>query len=289
MTALAAVVLLIVVRDLLAGYGGAWFLPVLATEAMWAALPFATIAVAAWVVRRTGSMRTDRVALASRALEYGTLLACFGESWIAPHTSLARSLATGARLGVSLFGVGAAAGLLLGWFERRRTPLLHASIVVAVAGWLIVGPSLYADLDHLAGGRRLATALAIGTGFMSLGVALFAAFRLLGARRVSVALALAATAALALAASLPGPTPAGERASIVLVIVDTLRADMLDRTRPGDVPLMPRLRGIATGGVRFTTAIAPSPWTLPSTVSILSGLNPYRHGVGRIEGFLPLA
>src|SRR6185369_9684353 len=38
---------------------------------------------------------------------------------------------------------------------------------------------------------------------------------------------------------------------------------------------------IAAQGVRFTQAVSPAPWTLPATVSLLSGWNPHRHGFGR--------
>lgn len=64
------------------------------------------------------------------------------------------------------------------------------------------------------------------------------------------------------------------RASVLLVTVDTLRAD---RLAPGGP--MPRLAEIAQRGARFERAYSHVPLTLPSHVSMLSGRIPLRHGV----------
>ena len=66
--------------------------------------------------------------------------------------------------------------------------------------------------------------------------------------------------------------------NVVLIVVDTLRADHLASygyERPTDEPLA-RFLGEAT---RFATCRAPAPWTVPSTASLLTGLLPARHGV----------
>ncbi len=59
------------------------------------------------------------------------------------------------------------------------------------------------------------------------------------------------------------------RPNVVLLVVDTLRED---HAGPLD-----ELLGM--GFVRYSNAIAPSPWTLPSHVSMFTGLNPGAHGV----------
>jgi len=68
---------------------------------------------------------------------------------------------------------------------------------------------------------------------------------------------------------------AGERdqPSVLLVSIDTLRADMLDPE------YMPQLAALAQQGRRFTLARTPTPWTLPAHVSLLTGQYPNRHGV----------
>jgi arylsulfatase A-like enzyme len=74
-----------------------------------------------------------------------------------------------------------------------------------------------------------------------------------------------------------GPLPAvGRRPNLVLVLVDTLRADALSVAEP-ERGVMPGLAAWARGGIAFEHAIAPSPWTLPSVVSLLTGLLPSEH------------
>jgi arylsulfatase A-like enzyme len=82
----------------------------------------------------------------------------------------------------------------------------------------------------------------------------------------------------------PG-SPAGR--NLVVVLVDTLRADALGvyGSRLGTTP---NLDAFGRGGVRFAAATAPSPWTLPSVTSLLTGLEPQTHGAGyRYGNFAP--
>ena len=69
-----------------------------------------------------------------------------------------------------------------------------------------------------------------------------------------------------------------ERPDILLITLDTVRADHVGcyGFRPG---LTPALDALAAEGVRFARTVAPVPITLPSHVSILTGLYPVRHGV----------
>jgi arylsulfatase A-like enzyme/Flp pilus assembly protein TadD len=65
---------------------------------------------------------------------------------------------------------------------------------------------------------------------------------------------------------------------VVLVTIDTLRADHLS-CYGARTPQTPHLDALARSGVRFATAIAPTPLTLPSHTSLLTGLDPHHHGV----------
>lgn len=69
------------------------------------------------------------------------------------------------------------------------------------------------------------------------------------------------------------PAPDGAP-DIVLVSVDTLRADALDAPELE----LPALEFLAANGMRRPAALAPSPYTLPSHVSMLSGVSPLEHG-----------
>ncbi len=83
------------------------------------------------------------------------------------------------------------------------------------------------------------------------------------------------------ALSAPGcaPEPADPRPSVLLVVVDTLRADAVSAYgRVQDTT--PHFDALAAGGLLYSQAFSPSPWTLPSHASILTGLAIDRHGVG---------
>ena len=81
---------------------------------------------------------------------------------------------------------------------------------------------------------------------------------------------------------------ADSRPSIVLVIVDTLRADALGSF--GDsAGATPALDALAARGVRFANAVASSPWTGPSVASIVTGLYPDQLGMRELHDPLPAA
>jgi tetratricopeptide (TPR) repeat protein len=68
----------------------------------------------------------------------------------------------------------------------------------------------------------------------------------------------------------PSPEP---RRSVVLITIDTLRADRVGRG------LTPSIDRLASRGTRFTNVRAAAPLTLPSHTSILTGTLPPVHGV----------
>jgi arylsulfatase len=79
--------------------------------------------------------------------------------------------------------------------------------------------------------------------------------------------------------------PPSARPNIVLIVMDTLRADRIDARRKGK-PVMPFLSRMAEEGEYFRNAISPSSWTKPALASVLTGVYSNRHGVrhsARIE------
>ncbi len=81
-----------------------------------------------------------------------------------------------------------------------------------------------------------------------------------------------------------------ERPSVLLLQVETLRADALapfagtdgqDFGAPAD--LAPNLARLAQRATRWARAMAPSPWTVPTSASLLTGLPPSAHGATRHE------
>ncbi len=74
-----------------------------------------------------------------------------------------------------------------------------------------------------------------------------------------------------------GQTTASEQPNIVLVVLDTLRADRVGVYGGGD--LTPNLDELAQSSIVYTNAISTAPWTLPTHASLFTGLYPDRHGV----------
>ena len=85
--------------------------------------------------------------------------------------------------------------------------------------------------------------------------------------------------AIARTVTVPWRRASAERPSVLVVQVETLRADRLTATNAEGQVLMPSLNALARVGSSFTRALAPSPWTLPSTATLLTGLTPSAHGV----------
>lgn len=66
--------------------------------------------------------------------------------------------------------------------------------------------------------------------------------------------------------------------NIVFICLDTVRADHLSTYGYGRQTTPNIDRWAAKRGVVFETAVAPSPWTLPSHISMFTGLDAIRHG-----------
>ncbi len=71
-----------------------------------------------------------------------------------------------------------------------------------------------------------------------------------------------------------GPEPGP---NIILIVLDTTRADYINAhgERGSNTPF---INEISDQSVVFTNAFAPAPWTLPSHVSLFTGLYPHQHG-----------
>ena len=87
-------------------------------------------------------------------------------------------------------------------------------------------------------------------------------------------------AALVAAAPAAACAPAGPPPSIVVVIIDTLRADHIGSYGYGENPTTPNLDARATSAALFERAFSTAPWTLPAIGSILTGQLPARHAAG---------
>ena len=88
------------------------------------------------------------------------------------------------------------------------------------------------------------------------------------------------SAALTLAACGGGPPMDRDRPNVIVVVVDSLRADHLG-AYGDDGGFSPQLDAFAENATLYERAIAPSPSCLPSHASLLTGTLPSAHGVHR--------
>ena len=96
--------------------------------------------------------------------------------------------------------------------------------------------------------------------------------------------------AVAVAAARTPPSPT-ERPNVVLITLDTTRADRLGAYGRSDAGT-PNLDRLAASGVRFADAWSVAPITLPAHLSMLTGCTPVIHGVRdnggmRYDGRIP--
>ncbi len=75
--------------------------------------------------------------------------------------------------------------------------------------------------------------------------------------------------------------------NLILISLDTLRADRIDYSTP-DGGLSPNISRLASRSLVFTDTLSVSPWTLPAHASIFTGLYPLHHGArGGYQAFPP--
>lgn len=89
---------------------------------------------------------------------------------------------------------------------------------------------------------------------------------------------LALPVAFSLAGREPPAEPRGDVADVVLVVLDTV-AFHATTVGGASLPTTPALQALAEGGLSFSGAVAPAPWTLPSHATLFTGRLPREVGV----------
>ncbi len=192
---------------------------------------------------------------------------------------------TGVAIGLAL---GVLVGGLSGFVARLREPLTSGALalaaitaVVAVAR-LVREPVLGRDVQLLPGGVPVALAVSLVAALLPLALVL-----LLGRGRLAPAVLAWKLWAAALvlitwftpgapAVVVPDHEPAPDAPNLLLVSLDTFRADHVGALGATGDPT-PNLDRLAGEGVLFTRAFAQIPITGPSHMSILSGTYPWTH------------
>lgn len=98
------------------------------------------------------------------------------------------------------------------------------------------------------------------------------------------------TASLAVSGALTGcddsPRLEASGPNLVLVVIDTLRADRLSQYGH-EADTSSSLHRVTDSATRFDECYSPAPWTAPAVASIFTGLAPGRHGVDAAGDALP--
>lgn len=81
------------------------------------------------------------------------------------------------------------------------------------------------------------------------------------------------------------PTPSSGPPNVLLISIDSLRADRL-RCYGSSRATSPTMDRLAAEGVRFARAYSPTSWTLPAHATLLTGLAQHHHGVLRMHDVL---
>jgi arylsulfatase A-like enzyme len=186
-------------------------------------------------------------------------------------------------------GAGAALAAALAFsFRSMTTRLAGAWTLGALASCVLLAwtKNLLPGADEISSPRSLAS-LACA---MVLAIAIAFAFARFAKRprplAVFAAVSFAAAHALALlvggsapAAARPPVSASREKApNVVVILIDTLRADHLSCYGYAR-PTSPTIDAIAKEGARFDAAYAAAPWTRPSVASLMTSLYPSSHDV----------
>jgi arylsulfatase A-like enzyme len=232
----------------------------------------------------------DELAILALYLVVGAALGAAGGALLALRDRA--RLRTGGRGRALAAGAGAAltGHLLLFVVSLHRYPQLYGEALYDHGGWR--GAATMLATDHVrpvwvAGVALALVLLAIPWPFLArtlyrgsragaLPSERAMARQVIGAL-VAVA-ALSATLALTRGtrAASAAPGAGGARPNVLLIAVDSLRAD---RVFGAGAARFPTLRGLAERGVRFREAHVTVPRTFPSFVTLLTGRYPHHHGI----------
>ena len=261
---------------------------------------FAAPALLGWVAARALAPRAGHLAWL-----FALLLPCLApviNGALATRSALQTALATpvGAAVALGVTVLGAA------WLARVVRPGRERAGRITLAG-LLWAPqalcvtnviSVFRPPQEFAAPRGLAVLAAACAAAALLSIPLYAALQKRSPRRPGRRL-LGALASYALVLLLPiwvTPAPPGAAReslasagsaspSVLLIVVDTLRADALAGFG-GDPNATPSVASLARDASVFTRAYAAAPWTTPSFASILTSSYPSQHQAGRRDPLL---
>ena len=186
-------------------------------------------------------------------------------------------------LGFPVAALGIGVGVAVGWRLTKRLPSLRWGGLIAV--WLLSVGGLTVNLGALA--SPVSKEALIWDGSIA-GVAALIGW--MTAKYAEPNPLRAATGLALISWALRGPVAISQHQAlpeasthsappIVLIVVDTLRADGLG-IYGNPRSTSPNIDAMARESLVYTQANSSSSWTLPATASLLTGRNPSRHGAG---------
>ncbi len=157
--------------------------------------------------------------------------------------------------------------------DRPMTPVFRVAVSQTLFGSLLAGVSLITPL--------LAYRLIVAT-FPRIKVAAVIAPAASAAALAAVFFILYTTIPADRFEQLSPPQPpAKDKPNVILIVVDTLRADHLS-SYGYHRPTSPRLDGFIRDSVKFENCISPANWTPPGHASIFTGRFPISHGAHKV-------
>jgi hypothetical protein len=217
-----------------------------------------------------------------------TPAAPFGLSWLAAHLVFTAACAASARIAVDIV-VGLTRVAVPTADVVPRLTMSVAFVACAVLGLRVVHQAVPPRELTISGSiaiaivavafawERRATRLQQRSGETSDTRLFDGFFGIAGVAAVLAVIALLPSGYSTWMRMRPRPGDHDARPNVLIVVLDTVRADRLGCYGSGDART-PTIDRIAAEGVRFTRAFATSPWTFPSHASMWTGLYPSEHG-----------
>ena len=180
------------------------------------------------------------------------------------------------KLGAGIAG-GLLAGALVGAVEALVAWLSRAGgAALPPIGWAVL---VYGLVGAAAGLGAGVVALVLRTG--AFGLALASVTGGLGWMLLARAVSSPPPAATTVTGTPPANAP-----HVLLIVIDTLRADHLSSYGYGAIET-PHMDALAADGTRYAHMFAQASWTRPSIATILTGLYPSSHGAMHKADLLP--
>jgi arylsulfatase A-like enzyme len=231
--------------------------------------------LASWFGLAAGLLELVLLVFRVKVFEKGVFLKSSHFLWMIPVADLGLFLAFGLVLGL----------LARAWPNKGPALMIGGFVFLTVLSQLLLIPGLMmvACLMMAGGCARLATPIVLHRRSLFVKLVKFSA-PVFAATLIVIAGSTFAHESLARRAARSGrPMAAPDAPNVLLIVLDTVRADHLSLYGYGR-ETTPNLSRLAKRGVRFDRVHSTAPWTLPSHASLMTGRWPHELDVERHGG-----